>query len=510
MSDFYNQGAVPLASTAYIQRVFEQRVFREITSGRWVLLLGPRQHGKSSGLVRLNKQFRDVGYSAALIDLQGLPPCPSFSDLLRWFSDQIGQNVRRDIPRPRAENQGEVAAWLDAAFPPAATPVAIIIDEAGSIENPQYRNAFYGQIRQISSLRAFAAADSIASRIRFVFAGTFRPETLVHEQNSPFNVCETVYTDDITLDQAMELAKSVNPAVVDLVKAAHDSLNGQPYLLQTVFQQTLRKSELPIEVAFAEALQNLPHSVNSHLEGIFSKIIGNTTLVHKVAQMVQQGSTDIAPADSDCTFLQVVGLAKRDNKKLVFRSSFYEKIAKESQQLLPPAAPVPVPQKASVFAIDKTDLAFMAHGDLREICFSAYDGAAKAHTNGNYRLALTGFGSAMEALLIDLHLGIGAGPLQTAVNAAKAETDTAKKARFDTRFETETDPLTWRLVNLINVAKKVRIQGTYPEPSHALREWRNLVHPALAMKQFVDESKLELDSVAASVLFSMLLRDINP
>jgi hypothetical protein len=500
---------VPLSSTAYIPRLFEQRVFGAVTSGRWVLLLGPRQHGKSSGLVRLNTQLRDAGYTTAVVDLQGLPPCPAFPDLLRWFSDQIGRNIRREIPRPRAENQGEVGAWLEAAFPPGATPVAVIIDEAGSIENPQFRNAFYGQIRQISTLKADAAVDSVAARIRFVFAGTFRPETLVQEQNSPFNVCQTVYTDDITLDQATQLANSVNPTVVNFVRAAHELLNGQPYLLQTVFQDTLSKSELPIDVAFAEALQNLPHSVNSHLEGIFSKIVGNTNLVQKVAQMVQHGSTDIAPADSDCAFLQVIGLAKRDAAKLVFRSAFYEKVAKESPQLLPAVATIPAPNKASVYAIEKTALAFMTNVDLREICFSAYDGAAKAHGNGSYRLALTGFGSAMEALLVNLHLGVGAGPLQIAVNAAKAETDGTKKARFN-HYENEADPLTWRLVNLINVAQKVRIRGTYPEPSHALREWRNLVHPALAMKQFVDESKLELDSVAASVLFLMLLRDINP
>lgn len=509
MSDFYNQGAVPIGSTAYIPRVFEQRVFSEIASGRWVLLLGPRQHGKSSGLVRLNKQLREAGYSSALVDLMGLPPCPSFPDLLRWFTDQIGRNIGRDIPRPRTENQGEVAAWLEAAFPSGKAPVALIIDEAGSIENSQYRNAFYGQIRQINSLKADAAVDSITSRIRFVFAGTFRPETLVQEQNSPFNVCKTVYTDDITLDQATQLANSVNPAVVNFVKAAHDFLNGQPYLLQTVFQDTLSKSELPIEVAFAEALKNLPHSIGPHLEGIFSKIVGNTNLVQKVAQMVQQGSTGVAPADSDYTFLQVLGLAKREDAKLIFRNSLYQEVAKASPQLLPPVAASAAPRKVSVFAIEKTALAFMKNPELREICFSAYDGAAKAHANESYRLALTGFGSAMEALLIDLHLSVSAGQLQTAVNAAKAESDPTKKANFN-RYETETDPLTWRLVNLINIAKKLKIKGAYPEPSHALRDWRNLVHPALAMKQFVDESKLEPDSVAASALFSMLLRDVNP
>src|SRR4030095_11038243 len=108
---------------------------------------------------------------------------------------------------------------------------------------------------------------------------------------------------------------------------------------------------------------------------------------------------------------------------------------------------------------------------------------------GNYRLALTGFGSAMEAMLIDFLIGQNTTALQTAVSAALSDPDAARKARF-TRYETQTDPKTWRFVNLINVEKKVRIAGTYPEPSHALRDWRNLVHPAVAMQQFVDQSKL--------------------
>ena len=446
---------------------------------------------------------------AALVDLQGLPPSPNFADFLRWVADQLGRNIRRDIPRPRADQQEEVAAWLDAAFPPGGAPIAVIIDEAGSIENAQFRNAFYGQIRQISSLRADAPADAIAARIRFVFAGTFRPESLVHEQNSPFNVCRVVHTDDISLEQATELANTVNPAVIGLVQQAHAFLNGQPYLLQTVFQETLRKSEIPVEIAFAEAIQNLSHSVGPHLEGIFSKVVGNTGLVQKVAQMVQQGSTDIVPADSDCSFLQVLGLAKRQDAKLVFRNRLYENVARESSQLQPLLRVAPPPNNSPVFAIEKTALSFMTNADLREICFSAYDGGAKAHGNGSYRLALTGFGSAMEAMLIDFLAGLTPTALQTVVNAALAERDTTKKARFNPPHEDQTDPKTWRLVNLINVAKKARPAGSYLEPSHALREWRNLVHPAVAMQQFVEESQLEPESVAASALFAMLLRDLS-
>ena len=77
------------------------------------------------------------------------------------------------------------------------------------------------------------------------------------------------------------------------------------------------------------------------------------------------------------------------------------------------------------------------------------------------------------------------------------------------QFETATDPKTWRLVNLIKVAKNVNVGTKAPQPSDALREWRNLVHPAEAIKYYPDESKLKFESVAAAALFMMFARDIS-
>ena len=335
MSEFYNQGAVPLSSKAYIPRAFEEAVFQESCAGRWVLLLGPRQHGKTTGLVRLNGKFREAGLTAALVDLQGLPPCGSFPELLRGVADQIRRAMGRDAPRPRAEDQGDLAAWLEGLFPPGGPPVVVIINEAGSIENPQFRNSFYGQIRQLSSLRAYAKPEAIAVRIRFVFAGTFRPETLVLEQNSPFNVCQTIETEDIPLDKAKALATQVDAAMGQFVERAYAIVGGQPFLLQTAFQETSRRSEVPPEAAFTEALEKLPQLAAAHLEGIFSKIIVSPVLVAKVARMVHEGATEFLPADSDCSFLQVLGLARREGPNLVFRNSFYAANAKASPHWWP-------------------------------------------------------------------------------------------------------------------------------------------------------------------------------
>ena len=53
------QGPVPLADNAYVKRPFENELHRELMANRWVLLLGPRQHGKTSALVRLQRALSE-------------------------------------------------------------------------------------------------------------------------------------------------------------------------------------------------------------------------------------------------------------------------------------------------------------------------------------------------------------------------------------------------------------------------------------------------------------------
>lgn len=67
---FVAGGTLHKDSLVYARRRFEDVIFEQVTSGDWVLLLGPRQHGKSSALVRLYRRLSDAGYFCAFVDLQ--------------------------------------------------------------------------------------------------------------------------------------------------------------------------------------------------------------------------------------------------------------------------------------------------------------------------------------------------------------------------------------------------------------------------------------------------------
>jgi predicted AAA+ superfamily ATPase len=72
MSNFHTQGAVPLDSPAYVEREFERNVIQNVFNARWVLVLGPRQHGKTTGLIRVNNYLEHSGFLSAFVDFQGL------------------------------------------------------------------------------------------------------------------------------------------------------------------------------------------------------------------------------------------------------------------------------------------------------------------------------------------------------------------------------------------------------------------------------------------------------
>ena len=82
----------------------------------------------------------------------------------------------------------------------------------------------------------------------------------------------------------------------------------------------------------------------------------------------------------------------------------------------------------------------------------------------------------------------------------------ATGVRFN-RFEDMADPKSWRLVNLITVARKIVGRGDL-EPPQALREWRNTIHPAVCLQNYLPDKELGPEVRTAAGMFETLLRDL--
>lgn len=486
------QGPVPLNDNSYIERPFELNLLRELTAGRWSLLLGPRQHGKTSALLRIKSVLADGGFLTALVDLQSAPPLENYDAFIGWVCKSICGQVGTAIFVPIA-NQ-DLGATLATILPAGNAPVAVLIDEASNIRDVAWRNAFYGQLRAISSRRAFADASDYSARLRFVFAGTFRPETLIDEANSPFNVCERFNTDDLSENNVIYLANHVLGDGNDEVgRAIFSEVGGQPFLVQKLLNR-LERTANPLEILSAE-IDELRLGDSDHVANLFGKVLAEPKLASIAARMVSEGAAPMEAADPDFRYMQVLGIARRSDGMLVFRNDLYSRIAATSPQL---GGRADADIRAPMFALPVGTFGKVQNAELREIAWSMHSGTVAAYRSACYRLALAGFGGSLEAILLDLMLGQSVADL----------TQIAQRGgcRFQQQ-ERQQDPKTWRLVNLIKAAHLV--SGSRPiEPPQALREWRNQIHPSVAMRDYRLDALFEPEARLAAVFHEIALRDL--
>lgn len=485
------QGPVPLDDPDYAERAFETMLVREVQAGNWVLLLGPRQHGKTSAFLRLRRVLSENATISVLVDLQRLPPFGAYSQLITWFATQVAAGVGREIDIRETD---DLATALAQALPGGSAPVVILIDEASNISDDGWRNAFFGQLRAISSERATANDDHIAKRLRFVFAGTFRPERLVAEANSPFNICERIDTVDLVQADVERLAASAGLA--DPAGAAAQifaAVGGQPYLNQRLIQAAMGVDDW--SGAIQEELDRLGEGDTDHISNLFRRVASDESLVSLVTTAVEVGQIAVEAGNDDQRYLVVLGLFQRDRTILRFRNRLYAEVAARSPQFARVAAAEV--QRAVLFPLDLDAFAALGSPELREIAHSAQRGAVGAYQAASHRIALAGFGTAMEAVMIDFLQRQSVEDLRTAEAACKSRG----------RYHVPADPTSWSLGDLMRGVRALLRLGELDIPEN-LREWRNLIHPGACMRAYKPDVELAPEVCTAAGQLQIILRDL--
>ncbi|MDR6772734.1 AAA-like domain-containing protein [Azospirillum sp. BE72] len=485
-------GPVPLDNAFYAERDFETTLVKEVQAGNWVLLLGPRQHGKTSAFLRLRKTLSDNATSTALVDLQKIPPFGTYTQLVAWFAKQVAAALEHAVEITQTD---DLATALSEALPAGSAPVVILIDEASNIGNDEWRNSFFGQLRAISSERAIAKDGEIAKRLRFVFAGTFRPERLVAEANSPFNICERIDTTDLALADIVQLATAAGLAKPDQAAALiYDKVGGQPYLCQRLIQAGVGEGD-PL-AAISKELERLAEGDSDHISNLFRRVASDEALVALVATAVDTGKVGSEAGNEDQRYLIVLGMFRRNKGALYFRNKLYAEVAALSPQF----AKVENygAKRAVLFALEIEAFASVASPELKEVAHNAQRGAVGAYQAGSNRLALAGFGTAMEAVLIDFLQRQSPRDLRTAA---------AKCKQTRSNWFKPTDPTSWALVDLMRGVRSLLNLGDVDIPEN-LREWRNLIHPGACLSNYQQDKDLAPEVCTAAGQLQIVLRDL--
>ncbi len=197
----------------YVEREEDGRVGTCVRRGDYVSLMGARQMGKTSLLLRLRRQLLDEGHVPIYVDLspgkgEGREPWYGY------FGTAVQDHVRPIVPDlsiPPMRNQFDFRAALR-QIPTeleGGRRIVFLLDEVGAVPSP-VAEPFFSTIRAIFSERAFFPEFK---RCVFVMAGTFIPDELIRDPDvSPFNIARHVYMSDADLAGIEDLVRNLEAA----------------------------------------------------------------------------------------------------------------------------------------------------------------------------------------------------------------------------------------------------------------------------------------------------------
>ena len=504
--EFHVGGHVPPDSPAYVEREFVTQCFNELARGRWVVLLGPRQHGKSSGLARLLKLLQGADVKSARLSLQGIPKPESYHHLLEWIARKIADQLGVELVVPEPARKGELDAWLAGALPDEDTPVAVLIDEAAGVHDDEMRSTLYLQLRSLHDERDTPLVRNLGRSFALLFSGTFEPDRLVGDSlTSPFNVCTSIEPQDLTLDDAHTLVRQLEAAqAAPFVERAFGLVGGQPLLLQ----QLLAAAESGDAVASAEeryeaAAHQLLIGNSDHVRSLITAVVSDAPVREIATRVVQDDGGAQFVSTPEHQMLVTLGIARIDGDRLVPRNSLYGQLSARHPLLSdddasPPGVQIAPPGSGT--------FDFVNEPYLRSFAEQMVEGAYTAFNAGHLRLGLIGLGSALEAILIDVLEQVD----PAARDAARHAANQKAPGQLLSNREAPNDPNSWRLVTLVRVADELPSLASSPmQAGHALRELRNFVHPALGRTAGLDESELQSEFEVAQGLLKVLLRELS-
>jgi AAA domain-containing protein len=496
---FYVGGPVPPDSDAYVERSFVQECFDELAGGKWVVLLGPRQHGKTSGLRRLAALLEGANVNVAQVSLQGVE-ISTYSDLLEWVARRIARQLNVRLEAPAEADRSELDAWLAAALPEEPAQIALLLDEAAAIRDDSIRGTFYHQLRRLHDERDNPRVRNLGRSLGFLFSGTFQPKRLVADDlASPFNVSRTTETLDLSKEEIAALAQRLDAEeALPYVEDAFELVGGQPFLIQHLLGEAERgDSAIPAAERFEKAKNRLLAGDSEHLSNLLSSILNDQPVREIVQEML---ANDGAPfvATPAHRMVITIGFGRLDGSRLAFRNPLYRQVA--SQHPLLGEGP-PQPSGTQLAPAGAGSLSFIRDESLRTIAEEMLEAGYDASNRGHSRMALIGLGSALEAILIDL--------LEHASDTELTQAKNKAQAKFKGR-EDKADPATWNLPNLIKVADKLpALSNTPVTAAQAVRELRNYVHPALARNSGIAQQALQSEFEAANGVLRVLMREIE-
>ena len=304
-------------ASAYVVREADHEVVKYLQSMEYVLIIEPRQQGKTSLVNRLMYSSVLGDTIIAYIDVSSCDHSNEtgwYKTLCKRALEQL--SINSDDQKNKISVPQNSIEWRDFLHHIAShvhslsKKLVIILDEIGSAKFENV-TGFYIVLRDIYNSRQ---AENIFKSVTFMLVGAFHPSNLIEDDSiSPFNVAQQVRLKDFTSDQIATFLSSIieKEELVSLIAArVYFWTSGQPYLTQLLCSLIDSKST-------PEDVDNKVHllfkSDKKHLPPLFKKLNANAKLIEYVNRLLAGEKIKFYPtANPKQADLELLGFVSDD------------------------------------------------------------------------------------------------------------------------------------------------------------------------------------------------------
>ena len=290
----FPSGALSLQSPFYIERPsVEALCYQNIeVPGSLTRIKGSRQMGKSSLLVRLLAQARNVGCQTVLIDFR-MAEDSIYSDLprfLRWFCSVVANQL--NLPTNLDDYWDEdVGAKLSTAdyfedylLEAADTPIVLALDEVNRVfEHPNVAGDFLPLLR---FWHEQAKHNVTLGKLRTVIVHSTDISVPLSVHQSPFNIGLPIQLKPFNDEQALQLARQYGVAIQEAPerRSLMNLVGGHPHLLSIAFYH-LMQSRMSLSQLVAEA-SSADGAYGQHLQTCLEALQQQPVLIEVLEKVV--------------------------------------------------------------------------------------------------------------------------------------------------------------------------------------------------------------------------------
>ena len=222
----------------YVSRVGDDQLVKNLQLMNYVLVIEPRQQGKTSLINRLIYQNPLLNYAVVYIDVSSC----DHSSQEGWYQTLCDRIVRQlqakydfilGLPIPTSSVQWRgFLSTLALGMKERQRRLIVVLDEIGSADFPGV-SEFFIVLRDVYNSRE---VEKEFRELTFLLIGTFHPRKLIKDAAiSPFNIAQQIKLDDFNIDQIHFLLLQSGKNYSNSRQLSENIFfwtNGQPYLTQ--------------------------------------------------------------------------------------------------------------------------------------------------------------------------------------------------------------------------------------------------------------------------------------